>query len=85
MTCSAFANFLVVTSDQLNATAEGLFVIMDGASIPVESINIANDGYLVAIPLPKAKADICPRCGRDTYTKGRFCRSCGFPDDGKKS
>jgi hypothetical protein len=85
LTCSAFANFLVVTSDQVSATSESLFVMIEGASIPVESVNTANAGYMVAIPLPTPMADICPQCGRDTYTKGRFCRSCGFPDDGKRS
>ena len=39
LTCSAFANFLVVTSDQVSVTPEGLFVMIEGTSIPVESVN----------------------------------------------
>ena len=80
---SAFANFLVVTSDQVNVNTEGLFVSLNGITVPVESLNLANDGYFVAIPSPRA--DICPSCGNDAYTPGRTCSSCGFPIwDGKK-
>jgi ribosomal protein L32 len=79
LTGSAFANFLVVTSDQVSVTPQGLFVIVDGAAVPVESINMANNGYMVAIPMPMC--DICPNCGSSNYRKGRFCSDCGFPDD----
>jgi hypothetical protein len=83
ITGSAFANFLVVTSDQVNATPQGLFVMVDNTAIPVDSINMANAGYLVAIPTPMLA--ICPNCGKNTYRKGGFCSNCGFPDDAKKN
>jgi len=83
MSSVVFANYLVVTADQIAITSEGMFVTVDGVSVPVESINSANDKFLVAIPRPHAA--ICPNCGRDGYTPGRFCRYCNFPDDGKKS
>jgi rubredoxin len=83
ITGSAFANYLVVTSDQVSSTPQGLFVMVDGATIPVESVNMANDGYMVAIPTPMC--DICPNCGSNKYKQGRFCPVCGFPDDGKYS
>ena len=78
----AFANFIVTTPDQVVATSEGLFVNLDGAPVAVESLTVANDGYIVAIPVPKV--DICPACGQDTYTRGRTCSSCGFPIWNKK-
>jgi hypothetical protein len=81
-TSFAFANYLVVTADQVTVTSEGMFVTVDGLSVPVESINSANDGFLVAVPTPNA--GICPSCGRDGYN-GRYCKYCGFPDDGRKS
>lgn len=82
ITGSAFANYLVVTSDQVNATPQGLFVMVRGTAVAVKSVNMANDGYMVAIPTPMC--DICPNCGCDTYTDGAFCSMCGFPDDAKK-
>lgn len=85
LTCSssiAFANYLVVTADQITVTTEGMFVSIDGLQIEVQSLSTANNGYIVAIPQPSA--DICPNCGHDTYTQGGFCRRCGFPDDGKR-
>lgn len=78
---SIFANFLVVTPEQVVTNTEGLFVSIGEIAIPVESLNIANDGYIVAVPLPQA--DICPNCGHDGYIPGRFCRWCNFPDDAK--
>jgi hypothetical protein len=77
-----FADFTVTTHDQVSVTAEGLFVNIDGVSVPVESINIANDGLLVAIPKPQAA--ICPRCHKDTYTPRRTCSNCGYPVWNKK-
>ena len=50
VTGSVFANFLVVTPDQVNLTHEGMFVIVNGLPICIESLNVANNGYLVAIP-----------------------------------
>ncbi|NGX55426.1 MAG: hypothetical protein KR126chlam2_01061 [Chlamydiae bacterium] len=76
---SAFANFLVVTPEQVSVTPEGLFVSINGISLAVESLNIANDGHIVAIPIPSPYAAICPNCGHDTYTPGRTCSTCGFP------
>lgn len=76
----AYAHYLVVTPDQVVISEEGLFVEIDHVKLPVSSISSANSGFLVAIPL--IEADICPRCGRDTYASGRFCRWCFFPDDG---
>lgn len=81
-----FANFLVVTPDQVSVTSDGLFVNINGISVAVESLNAANDGYLVAVPIPNPNANICPKCGQDTYTPGRTCSACGFPiwDDKKQ-
>ena len=76
---STFANFLVVTPEQISITPEGLFVSIDGFPIAVESLNIANGGFIVAVPIPSPNAEICPRCGHDTYTLGRTCSTCGFP------
>lgn len=76
---SAFASFLVVTPEQVIVTGEGFFVNINGISIAVESLNAANDGYIVAIPIPSPNADTCPKCGSDDYTPGRTCSSCGFP------
>lgn len=80
---SAFANFLVITSDQLTSGAHGLYVTINGNSFAVDSVNTANGGFLVAVPTPNA--EICPSCGHDTYTEGGFCRQCNFPDDDKYS
>lgn len=82
LTTSVFANYLVVTSDQVTVTSDGMFVTVDGLSLPVESLNIANNGYIVAIPQPQAA--VCPRCRKDTYTPGRTCSNCGFPITNKK-
>lgn len=80
-----FGNFLVVTPEQISASSEGLFVNINGIAIAVESLNTANDGFVVAIPLPRPYAGMCPNCGHDTYTPGRTCTTCGFPIwDGKK-
>ena len=76
---TAFANFLVVTPEQVSATPEGLFVNINGVAIAVASLNVANDGYIVAVPIPSPNAEICPKCGHDTYTSGRTCSKCGFP------
>ncbi len=81
VTSSAFANYIVVTSDQIQTTPYGLVVHANGSMIAVESIHTANDGYFVAIPIPNA--DICPNCRRDGYTPGRFCKYCNFPDEAK--
>ena len=83
MTTGAFANFFVATPENVSVTQEGMFVFMEGAMVPVQSLNAANDGYIVAIPMPMC--DICPNCGRNTYRKGGFCSVCGFPDDAKKA
>lgn len=83
ISASAFANMLVITSDQLTAGPHGLYVTINGTSLSVDCVSVANDGFLVAVPTPNA--DICPSCGHDTYTQGGFCRRCGFPDDDKYS
>lgn len=81
-TSIACANYLVVTSDQITVSSEGIFITIDGFPIEIESLNTANDGYIVAVPKPNAA--ICPNCEHDTYTPGRFCLRCGFPYNGKK-
>ncbi len=75
---SAFASFLVVTPEQVSTTPEGLFVNLNGISVAVESLNIANNGYIVAIPRSNAD-NIYPNCGYETYTPGKTCSTCGFP------
>jgi rubredoxin len=80
---SAFAQFLVVTPDQVSITADGIFISLNGITAEVESINSANNGYIVAIPTPQT--GICPSCGSSKYVDGRFCPVCGFPDDSKKA
>lgn len=80
---NAFANFLVVTPEQVSVTSEGLFVSIDGLPTAVESLTMVNDGYIVAIP--SLQAAVCPKCRRDTYTPGRTCSTCGFPIWNKKS
>lgn len=83
---SAFANFLVVTPEQVSVSGKSLAVCINGVSIAVESLNAANDGYIVAIPVTKDEPQTCPKCGYDTYTPGRTCSTCGFPIwDEKKS
>ncbi len=72
-----YAHFIVATPDQVIANEQGLFINVEGVLQPIESLNLANDGYLVAIP--KVEADICPKCGHDTYTQGRYCTSCLWP------
>jgi|GEM_PF-3132324 len=74
---AVFSNFLVVTPQQISITPEGLFVIIDETPIAVASLNVSNDGYIVAIP--NIQAAICPICYNDTYTRGRRCSTCGFP------
>ncbi len=76
---TTFGNFLVVSTEQVSVTPNGLFVIINGIPIAVESVNIANDGYIVAIPVPSPYTAICPNCGHNTYTPGRTCSTCGFP------
>lgn len=81
MTSTVFANFIVVTQDQVIVNNDSLFITVDGTPVKVESLNAANDGYLVAIPSPKT--NICPNCGHEGYIPGRFCPWCNFPDDAK--
>jgi hypothetical protein len=76
---TALANFLVVTPEQVSVTQEGLFVSIHNIPIAVESLNVANNGCIVAVPIPSLYADICPSCGHDSYTSGRTCSYCGFP------
>jgi hypothetical protein len=83
VTSFAYANFLVVTADQVAITSDGIMVNLNGSLFELESLNVSNNGYLVAIPKPML--DICPNCRRNTYTKGRTCSVCGFPDDAKKT
>lgn len=80
---STYANFLVISPEQVAITSEGMFVALDETTFAVESLHWANDGCIVAIPKPML--DICPNCGKNTYTKGRYCSNCGFPDDAKKT
>ncbi len=75
------ANSIVTTLDQVILTAEGIYVNFEGNVMPVDSLSMANDGYVVALPKPQAA--ICPNCGYDRYTPGRFCPRCNFPDDAK--
>jgi len=67
LTASAFADFFVVTPDQVSVTHEGLFVTIEGLPMAVDSLNMSNNGYIIAISAPNV--DICPRCGHDTYTQ----------------
>ncbi len=76
------ANPIVATLDQFVVSSDGIYVNLDDAIIPVESITLANDGYVVALPKPQAA--ICPKCGQDAYSPGRTCSNCGFPIWNKK-
>jgi hypothetical protein len=77
----AFANPIVTTLDQVIVTSTGFFINIEGNLQSVESLTIANNNYVIAIPSPMVA--ICPNCKSDKYVEGRFCPRCGFPDDGK--
>lgn len=72
------ASLIVTTLDQVSITSEGLYVNIDGDATPIESLTLADDGYVVVIPSPMT---VCPRCGCERYVNGRFCPVCNFPDD----
>lgn len=74
-----FASLIVTTLDHVYVTSEGLYVNLDGNPQPVESLTLANNGYVIASALPMAA---CPRCGCERYVSGRLCPVCNFPDDG---
>lgn len=74
--------FIVTTLDQVTVTAKGIYVELDGILRSVESITLANDGYVVAIPKPQVN---CPVCDFEVYESGGQCPSCGFPYEAKKS
>ena len=71
------ANFIVVTPDQVVVTQAGLFVEFDGTLQAVESITMANDGYIVAIPSPQAW--YCQNCGKHIIYPIKNCPRCGNP------
>jgi hypothetical protein len=78
-----FAKPIVTTLDRIIINTEGIYVNIEGNCQPIESLTMANDGYVVAIP--RLIAEQCPNCGSSKYTPGRFCRVCGFPNDSKLS
>ncbi len=84
-----YANFLVITPDQVVVNAEGLFVSINEHIVQVETLSAANDGYIIAIITEshedeKVKLEICPICRNETYIPGRYCTTCGFPIWSKK-
>ncbi|MCH9610161.1 MAG: hypothetical protein S4CHLAM81_07250 [Chlamydiales bacterium] len=78
-TTQAFAEYFVVSADQVTTTNGYLFVNIEGEMRAVDALNMANDGKIVAFPTPNA--DVCPNCRHRGYVPGKFCRWCNFPDD----
>ncbi|MCH9625981.1 MAG: hypothetical protein S4CHLAM123_11670 [Chlamydiales bacterium] len=74
MSASVFAQCIVTTPEQVVVDANGIFVNVEGEFQEVESISMANDGYVVAIPNPQLW--YCKNCKSHVPYPKKTCHRC---------